>query len=75
MHALYDEFTTSVTEKVRWSHEKILGKWVATDPVAEFSVSISSTPKFICSSYDGVPRLLITQNYISYKKVTFTKTG
>ena len=36
-------------------------------PVAGFSVSICSTPKFICSSYDGVPRLLITENDTSYK--------
>ena len=35
--------------------------------VAEFSVSICSTPKFICSSDDGVPRLLITENDTSYK--------
>ena len=30
--------------------------------VAEFSVSNYSTPKFICASDDGVPRLLITEN-------------
>ena len=36
-------------------------------PVAEFSVSISSTSKFICSSDDGVPRLLITGNDTSYE--------
>ena len=33
-------------------------------PVAEFSVSICSTPKFICSSDGDVPRLLITENDI-----------
>ena len=32
------------------------------DPVAEFSASISSTPKFICSSDDGVPRSLDREN-------------
>ena len=26
------------------------------------SVSICSTPKFIYTSYDGIPRLLITEN-------------
>ena len=36
-------------------------------PVTEFSVSICSTPKFICSSDDGEPRLLITENDTSYK--------
>ena len=36
-------------------------------PVAEFSVPICSTPKFICSSVDGVPKLLITENDTSYK--------
>ena len=36
-------------------------------PEAEFSVSICSTPKFIWSSDDCVPRLLITENDISYK--------
>ena len=35
---------------------------VVTNPVAEFSVSICSIPKFICSSDDGVPRLLIIEN-------------
>ena len=30
-------------------------------PVAEFSVSICSTPKFICSSDNGVFMLLITE--------------
>ena len=32
----------------------------------EFSVSICSTPKFICSLDDGVPMLLITGNDASY---------
>ena len=36
-------------------------------PVAEFSVSICSTPKFICSSDDSVRRLLMTKNDASYK--------
>ena len=36
----------------------------AVNPVTEFSVSICSTLKFICSSDDGVPRLLITENDI-----------
>ena len=40
-------------------------------PIAEFSVSICSTPKFICNSDDGVPKLLIAENDI---KLTFTKT-
>ena len=40
---------------------------ILTDPVAEFSVSICSTPKFICSSDDGVSRLLITESDTSYK--------
>ena len=38
-------------------------------PVAEFSVSICSTPKFICSSDDSVRRLLITENDTSYKNI------
>ena len=42
--------------------------------VAEFSVSICITPKFICSSDDRVPRLLIAEYDSSYIKVTFTKT-
>ena len=41
-----------------------------TDSVAEFSVSICSTPKFIYSSDDDVPRLLITENDASYKSNT-----
>ena len=37
-------------------------------PVVEFSVSICSTPNFVCSLDDGIPRLLITENDdISYK--------
>ena len=36
-------------------------------PVAEFFMSICSRPKFICSSDDGVPSLLITENDASYK--------
>ena len=36
--------------------------WIVFGPVAEFSVSICSTPKFICTSVDGIPRLLITVN-------------
>ena len=44
-------------------------------PVAEFSVSICNTPKFICSSDDDVPRLLITGNDTCNIKATFAKTG
>ena len=40
---------------------------------AEFSVSICSTPKLICSSDDGVPRLLITENNASYKSNLYKK--
>ena len=36
-------------------------------PVAEFSVLIYSTPKFICCSDVGVPWLLITKKDTSYK--------
>ena len=36
-------------------------------PVAEFSESICSTPKFVCSSNDGIPKVLITKNDNSYK--------
>ena len=39
-------------------------------PEADFSVSICSTLKFICSSDDGVSRLLITENDTSYKSNT-----
>ena len=35
-------------------------------PVAEFSVPICSSTKFICSSHYGVPRLL-NRKYASYK--------
>ena len=35
--------------------------------IAELSVPICSTPKFICSLDDGVPRILITENDTSYK--------
>ena len=31
-------------------------------PVAEFFVLVCTTPKFICSSDDGAPRILITEN-------------
>ena len=41
-------------------------------PVAEFSVSISNTPKFICSLDDGAPRLLITENDASFKIESIT---
>ena len=37
-------------------------KYHVISPVAEFSVLVCSTPKFICSSDYGVPRLLITEN-------------
>ena len=36
-------------------------------PIAEFSVSIYSTLKFICNSDGGVRRLLITEKDTSYK--------
>ena len=39
----------------------------STWPVAELFVLVCSTSKFICSSVDCVPRLLITENDISYK--------
>ena len=35
--------------------------------VAEFPVPVCSSPKFICSLDDGVPRLLITENDAFYK--------
>ena len=38
---------------------------VVTFPVAEFSVSICSTPKFIWSSDDSVPRLLQKQKDVN----------
>ena len=44
------------------------------NPVAEFSVSICCTSKFIFSSDDGVPRLLITEN-TSLKKYLVQKQG
>ena len=44
------------------AYTKVLGA-----PVAEFSVSICSTPKFICTSDDCVPRLLIAENVLLYK--------
>ena len=44
-----------------------LSKGNVVSPVAEFSVSICSTPKFICSSDDVAPRLLITEYDTSYK--------
>ena len=51
-----------------WHHIKSV-----TVPVAEFSGSIFSTPKFISSSDDGIPRLLIT-GMTPLIKVTLTKT-
>ena len=44
-------------------------------PLAEFIVSICSTPKFICSLDDGVPRLLITESDSSYKSNIYKKKG
>ena len=44
------------------NHHRLL-----STPVAEFSVSVCSTPKFICSSDEGVPRLLNTENDASCK--------
>ena len=49
--------------------------WLLKSPVAEFSEYICSTPKFICSSDDGVPWLLNIENDTSYIKVPLTKTG
>ena len=46
--------------------KKIAG--INTSPEAEFSVSICSTQKFICSSDDGVPKLLVLENDTSYKR-------
>ena len=43
-------------------------------PAIDFSVSICNIPKFICSSYGGVSRLLITGNVTRLIKVTFTET-
>ena len=52
-----------------------LNKNYIISPLAEFSLSICSTPKFICTSDDGVNyrsrlliRLLITENDTSYKR-------
>ena len=45
------------------------------NPVAEFSVSICSTPKFICSSDDGVYLGYKSQELLPLIKITFTKTG
>ena len=39
----------------------------AINPVAEFSISICSTPKFICSADDGVLRLLNSKSDAFYK--------
>ena len=50
-------------------------RWLFLTSVAEFSVPICSTPKFICSSDDGVPGLLFTESDIFDIKVSFTKTG
>ena len=35
---------------------------IVSTPVAEFSVSVSSSPKLFCSSDDVIPRLFITEN-------------
>ena len=45
-------------------HTNLSVKWkkLVWCQIAEFFVSICSIPKFICSSYDGVPRLFITEN-------------
>ena len=51
---------------------KVRESYVST-PIAEFSVSICSTPKFICSSADGILRLLITGNGISYESNLYKK--
>ena len=55
--------------------EGFVNIWVMMCPAAEFSMSICSIPNFICSSEDGVSRLLVTGSDTSYIKVTFPKTG
>ena len=42
-------------------------------PVAEFSVSVCTRPKFLCTSDDSVPRLLIIENDASYKSNIYKK--
>ena len=46
---------------------KIQRVFLLACPVAEFSVSICSSSKFICSSDNCVPRLSIAENDTSYK--------
>ena len=46
---------------------------IVANKVAEFSVSICSTPKFICTPDDGVPWLLIIENDTSYKSNIYKK--
>ena len=41
----------------------MISLWI--HPVAEFSVTVCSTPKFILTSDDGIPGLLITDNDVS----------
>ena len=54
---------------LRWNDNSVVK---LGSPVAEFSVSICSKPKFVCSSDDGIPRLLITENdNNSYKSNIF----
>ena len=51
---------------IQTKHEVTLLK-LKTSPVAEFSLSICNTQKFICSSDDDLPRLLISENDTFYK--------
>ena len=53
----------------------VLDLFIEKIPVAEFSASTCIISKFICSSENGIPRLLITENDTSYIKATFTKSG
>ena len=61
---LSDKFLTSV--EIAFSFVQIINLTVK-EPVAEFSVPVCSTRKFICSSDDGVPRFLTRRNDTSYK--------
>ena len=45
------------------------------NPEAEFSVSICSTPKFVCSSDGGIPMLLVTESHNNSNKRNIKKTG
>ena len=45
---------------------------IINNPVAEFSASICSTPKFICSWDEGVPRLKFSNKHLSRKEKKYT---